>query len=100
MKLKKIKLKKKQPSNMSKAEARPKKTSKIMIGFIIITTLFFFVLGYMIFGLLVALAFTVLYLLMIWLVRTIDRYPIGTKKRKRAKNIFLIMYDRRRIYGL
>ena len=91
MKLKKIKLKKKQPSNMSKAEARPKKTSKIMIGFIIITTLFFFVLGYMIFGLLVALAFTVLYLLMIWLVRTIDRYPIGTKKRKRAKNIFLII---------
>ena len=89
MKLKKIKLKKKKSS--ANANAKPKETSKTMIGFIIATALIFLVLGYFIFGIWIALLFTIFYLLMAWLVRTIDKYPIGSRKRKRAKNAFMII---------
>ena len=89
MKLKKIKLKKKQPNRSS--NAKPKETSKIILGFIIVTALLFLVVGFFIFGIWVAIPFTILYLLMIWLVRTIDKYPIGSRKRKRAKNAFMII---------
>lgn len=91
MKLKKIKLKKKKNSTNTNVNAKPKETSKTMIGFIIATALIFLVLGYFIFGIWIALLFTVFYLLMAWLVRTIDKYPIGSKKRKRAKNAFMII---------
>ena len=77
MKLKKIKLKKKQPNRSS--NAKPKETSKIILVFIIVTALLFLVVGFFIFGIWVAIPFTILYLLMIWLVRTIDKYPIGSR---------------------
>ncbi len=89
MKLKKVKLKKKKTTN--ETNIKPKKTSDIIIGFIITTALLFLVIGYFIFGLWIALAFTIIYLLLILLVRTIDKYPIGSKKRKRAKNAFMIL---------
>ena len=90
MKLKKIKLKKKKP-NVKDTKIKPKKTSKEIILFITLTTLLFMVLGYFIFGIWIALAFTVLYLLMLCLVRVIDKYPVGSKKRKKYRNIFMII---------
>ena len=80
MKLKKIKLKKKPSVNES--NIKPKQTSKLMMGFIIVTALLFLVVGFLVFGVWVAIPFTILYLLMLWLVRTIDRYPVGSRKRK------------------
>lgn len=94
MKLKKIKIKKKNGSsgNSNKSvNVKPKETSKLMLGFIIVTALLFLVLGFFIFGIWIAIPFAIFYLLMIWLVRTIDRYPIGTRKRRRAKNAFMII---------
>ena len=89
MKLKKIKLKKKPSVNES--NIKPKQTSKLMMGFIIVTALLFLVVGFLVFGVWVAIPFTILYLLMLWLVRTIDRYPVGSRKRKKAKNAFMII---------
>ena len=96
MKLKKIKLKNKNHRNIQKKvdkmnNKEPIKTSKITLGFIISTTIIFLILGIIIFGKWIALAFTLVYLLMILLVRNIDKYPIGSKKRKISKNIFMII---------
>lgn len=98
MKIKKIKIKKKNSNykniqeKVNAMNARPPKPlSKLMLSFIVITALMFFIISTFIFGIFIALAFTILYLLMIWLVRTIDKYPIGNKKRKRAKNAFMII---------
>ncbi len=98
MKLKKIKIKKKNPNHQkikNKVNAMnnkpPKPLSKLMLGFIIVTALIFFVISIFVFGIWIALAFTIIYLLMIWLVRTIDKYPVGSKKRKKAKNAFMII---------
>ena len=98
MKLKKIKIKKKNPNHkriQNKVDAMnnrgPKPLSKLMLGFIIVTTLIFFLISVLVFGPLIACAFIVLYLLMIWLVRNIDKYPIGNRKRRRAKNLFMII---------
>lgn len=92
MKLKKIKLKKKNSNpNINQANIKPKKTSGIMIGFISLTALLFLVIGILIFGIWFAIPFVVVYLLLLWLVRTIDRYPINSRKRKRAKNAFMII---------
>jgi len=98
MKLKKIKIKKKNPNHkriQNKVNAMnsrpPKPLSKLMLGFIVVTALIFFLISTFVFGPLIALAFIILYLLMIWLVRNIDKYPIGNKKRKRAKNLFMLI---------
>ena len=98
MKLKKIKIKKKNPNHQNiknKVNAMnnkpPRPLSKVMLAFIIITALIFFIISTLVFGVLIALAFTIIYLLMILLVQTIDKYPIGSKKRKRAKNAFMII---------
>ena len=98
MKSKKIKLKKGK-SNYKNIQNKvdkmnnmgPKKASKTIIAFIVATTIIFAALSYFIFGILVAAAFTFVYLLMIWLVRQIDKYPVGSRKRKKAKNAFLII---------
>ena len=98
MKLKKIKIKRKNPNHrkiQNKVNAMnnkpPKPTSKLMLSFIIITALIFFIVSIFVFGIWVALAFITVYLLMLWLVRTIDKYPPGNKKRKKAKNAFMII---------
>lgn len=91
MKLKKVKIKKNK-SAMNRADLlKPKKTSNFMYAFIGITALLFLVVGYLVFGLIVALPFTFLYLLLILLVRVIDKYPVGNKKRRRAKVGFLLI---------
>lgn len=98
MKIKKIKVKKKNPNHKrikNKVDAMnnkaPRKTSKFMMTFIILSTLLFFILCYVIFGLLIAAAFTLMYLLMILLVRIVDKNPIGSKRRRHAKNTFMII---------
>ena len=91
MKLKKIKIKKKKKT-MNRADLiAPRKTSPIALGFIIVTSLFFLIAGYLVFGVWIALAFTLLYLLLLLLVRIIDRHPIGSKKRKHARRLFLLV---------
>ncbi len=91
MKQKKVKIKKSK-SAMNRADLlKPRKTSNFMYAFIGITALLFLIVGYLVFGLIVALPFTVLYLLLILLVRVIDRYPVGNKKRRRAKVGFLLI---------
>ena len=91
MKLKKIKVKKNK-NTMNRADLlKPRETSQVALGFIIVTSLLFLIAGYFVFGLWIALPFTILYILLLLLVRTIDKYPIGSKKRKRAKSLFLII---------
>ncbi len=90
MKLKKIKIKQNNNS-IHGNKAIPKKTSGMIMAFIIITALLFLVASYFVFGIWVAIPFTILYLLMLWLVRVIDKYPIGTKKRKIARNSFMVI---------
>lgn len=99
MKLKKIKIKKKNKNYKNirnKVEAmnrrpEPKKTSALIIGIIIVSALLFLGIGTKIFGFLPSLLFVIIYLLMMLLVRVIDRNPIGSRKRKRSKRIFLII---------
>lgn len=93
MKQRKIKVKEKKHKNMlNRADLlKPKKTSKLVLGCILASVVAFLVIGWLIFGIWISLAFTVFYILMLLLVRTIDRYPVGSKKRKRAKTAFLII---------
>lgn len=94
MKLKRIKVKRKDKAEekVNPADYLPiKNTSKTMWIFIGVTSLLFLVIGYFIFGLLLSLAFTLFYLLMLWLVRVIDKNPIGSKKRKRARRFFFLI---------
>lgn len=98
MKLKKIKIKKPNKNHRTiqdKVDAMnnlgPRKTTKFIKLFILGTSLLFFALSTLIFGIWIALGFTIFYLLMILLVRKIDKYPNGSRKRKRAKNLFMII---------
>ncbi len=98
MKMKKIKVKRVNPNHkkiQNKVNAMnrvaPKKMNKGMLAFLIFTVIAFFALCWYIFGILVAAAFTLLYVLLLLLVRTIDKYPPGNKKRRRAKNTFMII---------
>lgn len=94
MKLKKVKIKKNKSAKkrMNRADLlKPRTNSPAMIAFMIITTLGFLIGGYFIFSIWIALPFTILYLLILLLVRVIDRYPVGSKKRKRAKAGFLLL---------
>ena len=98
MKLKKIKIKKPNKNHRTiqdKVDAMnnlgPRKTTTFIKLFILGTSLLFFALSALIFGIWMALGFTIFYLLMILLVRKIDKYPNGSRKRKRAKNLFMII---------
>ena len=91
MKQKKIKIKKNKKTVKETGPVKPRKTSAFMYGFIIATILAFFIIGYFVFGLLVAAAFTVMYILLLLLVRVIDKYPIRSKKRRVAKITFLLI---------
>ena len=99
MKLKKVKIKKRNKNYKNirnKVEAmnrrpEPKKTSAAIIGVILISALAFLLIGTKVFGFLLSAAFVLVYLLMMLLVRVIDRNPIGSRKRKRAKRSFLII---------
>lgn len=91
MKQKKVKIKRNKKSVKEDSPISPRKTSAFMYGFIIATILLFFVIGYFVFGLLVAAGFTVMYVLLLLLVRVIDKYPIRSKKRKFAKAGFLLI---------
>ena len=101
MKLKKIKIKKRKRNNNYKnirnkvekmnKKSEPKKTSAMVIGIILVSALLFLIIGTKIFGIIPSALFVVVYLLMMLLVRTIDRNPIGSRKRKRAKRSFLII---------
>ena len=98
MKSKKVKLKRSN-SNHKKIQDKvdamnkmsPRKLTPVMMAFIGITILIFAILAYVIFGLTIALAFTAFYILMLLLVRQIDKYPVGNRKRKRAKGFFLVI---------
>ena len=90
MKLKKIKIKKKS-QNSNGAPNVPRESSKMILGFIGVTALLFLVVCYIVFGIWIALPFTILYLLMMWLVGVIDKYPVGSKTRKRARNVFMLI---------
>ena len=95
MKQRKVKIKKnKQEKKEMRRRAdmmKPKKVSMFTFAFIGITALAFLIVGYFVFGTLVAVPFTVLYLLLVLLVQVIDRYPVGSKKRRRAKAGFLFI---------
>ena len=94
MKLKKIKIKKKKSKKkrVNRADLlKPKNNTPFMIGFMVITSLLFLIVGYFALSIWVAIPFTILYILILLLVRVIDRYPIGSKKRKRAKACFLLL---------
>ncbi len=90
MKQKKVKIKR-SDNTKTRTHLKPRKMSPTALGFIIITSLLFLIAGYLVFGPWIALAFTLLYLLLLLLVRIIDRHPIGSKKRKHARRIFLIV---------
>ena len=65
MKLKKIKVKKNK-NTMNRADLlKPRETSQVALGFIIVTSLLFLIAGYFIFGIWIALPFTILYLLLL-----------------------------------
>ena len=88
MKLKKIKLKKKNPnSNINQANIKPKKTSGIMIGFISLTALLFLVVGILIFGIWFAIPFVVVYLLLLWLVEQLTDTRLVVKNEKEPKTL-------------
>ena len=91
MKLKKVKIKRNKETMKRADLLKPKKNSSTMLAFMGITTLLFLIVGIIIFGVWIAIPFTILYLLLLLLVRVIDRYPIGSKKRKRAKRGFLLI---------
>lgn len=92
MKLKKVKIKRNKENTMNRADlVKPKETSKTMMIFMVVSSLLFLIVGWIIFGPWMAIPFTLLYVLLLSLVRVIDRYPIGSKKRKRAKRIFLLI---------
>lgn len=99
MKQKKIKVKEKKETRTSKKKnklvradlLKPRKTSKSVKICIIASILFFLIVGYFIFGIWISLAFVLLYSLILLLVRVIDRYPVGSKKRRRAKLLFLLL---------
>ena len=99
MKLKKIKIKKRNKNyknirnKVEKMNRRqePKKTTGTIIAIILISALVFLIVGTKVFGFLPSILFTIIYLLMMLLVRVIDRNPIGSRKRKRAKRTFLLL---------
>ena len=99
MKLKKIKIKNKNKNYKNirnKVDAmnkrvEPKKTSALIIGIIIASALLFLLIGTKIFGFIPSLLFVIIYILMMLLVRNVDRYPIGSRKRTKYKKAFLII---------
>ncbi len=95
MKQKKIKVKEKKEKKKNKLVRadllKPRKSPNAVKICIAASILLFLVVGYFIFGIWLSLAFALLYSLVLLLVRVIDRYPVGSKKRRRAKVLFLLL---------
>lgn len=101
MKVKKVKLRKKRPTNPTSRDEMKrkinenikniKKISKSMLIFLIITTIFMFILCSCLFGTLIALALTLLFILLMFFCQVLDNYYRSSRKRKVVKSAFIIL---------
>jgi len=101
MKMKKVKLKKvNTKKTTSKEEIKRKinqnvkaikKMSKQMLVFLIVTTIFVFILCSCLFGTLISVALTLLFILLMFFTQVLDNYYKASKKRKVVKSAFIIL---------